>query len=487
MDAESNDADPGGPIVQLRDLLGIIRARWKTLLVCLLLVLGATAAVTLRTTPVYEARASVFFAPRAEGYTITKSDLGIFSRLLSTPLVTAPVAKALGLPEGTPIDLSGAVSEDGPFLDIVARSNSGQRAADIANAAGPELAKIAGNYATQLAAEGGGVKSNPISPAAVPSLPVDPNYTRNALVGLLASLGLGVGVILLRHFLDSKVRTDADLRALSSRPILAHLRKIRDLDKDRLIVETDPHSLAAEEFRRLRTNLQFVDVTTGGRHSFVITSPAAGEGKTTVAVNLALAVASAGPRVLIVDGDLRHPSVANALGLEGGVGLTTILLGRARPEEVIQPWRDTGLFVLPAGETPPNPSELLDSDATRNLFEGLLAAYDFVIVDSPPIGPVIDPVLINRLVGGMLMVVTSGQTTKRDLTAALRSLETVHESVSGFALNQVEGGGSYYAYGSKEAYAAGRSTGKRRNSGSARRAVAARSATSPARAQAAPR
>ena len=224
------------------------------------------------------------------------------------------------------------------------------------------------------------------------------------------------------------------------------------MEHNRLILETDPHSLAAEEFRKLRTNLQFVDVTTGGKHSFVVTSPMASEGKTTVAINLALAVASAGTKVLLIDGDLRHPSVATAMGLEGGVGLTTVLLGRATPAEVIQRWKDTALHVLPAGEIPPNPSELLGSDAMKRLFTGLLDAYDFVIVDSPPVVPVVDPVLINRLVGGMVMVVTIGQTRKRDLSAALRSLETVHDDVAGFALNQVEGGGNYYSYGGHGSY-----------------------------------
>lgn len=448
--------------MQLRDVLGILRARWKTLLVSLLLVLGATAAVTVNTTPDYHARSRVFFTSDVKGYMLTQGDLGTFTELLGTPLILDPVREQLKLAPGTSLGLSGSVSTNGGFVDIVAVSNDPTVAAGAANAAGPAVAQVGSKFAKTLG--GGTVSVTPVVPASPPALPTNPNIPRNALVGVLAGLGLGVGVVLLRHFLDSKVRTDADLRALSERPILAHLRRIRDMEADRLIVETDPHSLASEEFRRLRTNLQFVDVTTGGKHSFVVTSPMAGEGKTTVAANLALAVASTGTRVLLVDGDLRNPSVATAFGLEGGVGLTTILLGRAAPADVIQQWRDTTLFVLPAGEIPPNPSELLASDAMKRLVGSLVDAYDFVIIDSPPVGPVIDPVLLNRLVGGMLLVVTAGQTTKRDLTSALRALQTVGSDIAGFALNQVEGGSTYYAYGVREGYGQNKAYAKRQRS-----------------------
>ena len=176
----------------------------------------------------------------------------------------------------------------------------------------------------------------------------------------------------------------------------------RDTKSKPLTIVTDPHGMHAESIRRLRTNLLFVDVTTG-KHSFVVTSAMPGEGKTTTVVNLAMALADTGARVLLVDGDLRNPSVARSMGLEGGVGLTTILIGAATVDDVVQQWRDTSLYVLPAGQVPPNPSEILGSEPMETLFDHLTKEFDYVLVDSPPVLPVIDAVVINKLVGGLAL------------------------------------------------------------------------------------
>ena len=247
------------------------------------------------------------------------------------------------------------------------------------------------------------------------------------------------------------MRSGDDVRALSPRPLLGDIPLVKSSKDGLLSVETDPHGRHAEAIRRLRTNILFVDVTTGG-HSFVVTSSVPGEGKTTTTVNLALAMADAGSRVLLIDGDLRNPSVAAAMGLDGSFGLTTLLLGQANPEDVIQRWRTTSLHVLPAGAIPPNPSELLGSEPMEALFVKLSHDFDFILFDSPPVVPVIDAVLINKLTKGLIMVVAADRTRKRDLASAVESLETVDAQIAGFALNMVPANGStthrygYYGY-----------------------------------------
>jgi capsular exopolysaccharide synthesis family protein len=136
------------------------------------------------------------------------------------------------------------------------------------------------------------------------------------------------------------------------------------------------------------------------------------------------------------------------MGLEGGVGLTTILIGAAQPDDVVQQWRDSSLYVLPAGQIPPNPSEILGSEPMATLFDHLTKEFDYVLVDSPPVLPVIDAVVINKLVGGMLFVVAADRTRKRDLSSAMKALTTVDATPAGFALNMVSTGGSDpYRYG----------------------------------------
>lgn len=476
--------------MQFRDLMAMLKARWRTLVACVLLVLAATAWVTLGSVPVYQASARFFFSATPKDgntsgtYVISTGDLNTFVELMGSPVLLDPLRAAVGLPEGTPIDISAGVSDNAPMMDITARSSSPQLAADLANAVGPQLAEVGAKYATLLSSTGLSVEATVITPAVTPVVPISPNVSRDFALGLLAGLGLGIGVVFLRHVLDTRVRSEADVKALSDRPLLGSLRRLKDDPAGALIMETEPHSAAAEEFRRLRTNLRFADVTTGGKHSFVITSAMPGEGKTRTTINLALALADTGARVLLVDADLRNPSIADRLGLEGAVGLTTILIEDASLDEVAQRWGNTTLYVLPAGDIPPNPSELLGSAATRRLFERFLADFDYVLVDSPPLVPVIDAMLVNEYVGGILMVVSVDRTRKRDLATALKALKTVEATVAGFALNMVnrgalgDGGYHYYPY-ARDARAA-RKAGRRGRSAAKKTAKVPAPANEPA-------
>ncbi|MFX4286172.1 polysaccharide biosynthesis tyrosine autokinase [Janibacter sp. G349] len=440
--------------MQFSELLGVIRQRWRLIVACVVLAVAAAVAVTLTTTPVYEARARIYMsAERTSGssngsvFVLTSEDLDTYVSILDTPAVLGPLRKELGLEPGHPIQVSAQTSGSTSILNITARASDGEEAADVANEVGPQLGKVAGEFSTLLKSSGQKVVSTPIQPATAPSRPVSPDPVRNIGLGLLAGLVLGLGLAFIRHALDTKVRGEEDIRAHSDAPMLAGLPlESRGSKRGLISVEEDPHGRHAEAVRRLRTNLMFVDVTTG-RHSFVVTSAVPGEGKTTTAVNLALAMADSGRRTLLVDADLRNPSVAKTLGMEGSVGLTTVLLGDADVHDVIQTWGSAGMDVLPAGQIPPNPSELLGSAPMEALITRLVQEYDFVLIDSPPVVPVIDAVVIERLTGGLLMVVGVDRTKKKDLTAALKQLGTVGAHVSGFARNFVVSKGSDYRYG----------------------------------------
>ena len=429
--------------MKLRDFLLVLRTRWLIVLGVTAVVTGIAAAFTYSATPVYTAQAKFFLAASADTpskngagiYVVSVDDLNTYVAVLGSPAVMEPLRERLGLAPGTPIDFGAEVTGETNILLVTARSSDPERAAAIANATGPQLAEVADEFNVLLRSSGQEIEATAVTPAVVPATPTSPVPSRNLTLGVLAGLVLGIGIAFVRHALDTKVRAEADIRAFSSRPMLGELPIDRSKTQQ-VTLDRDPHGGYSEAVRRLRTNLQFVDVTTG-RHSFVVTSATPSEGKTTTTVNLAIAMATTGSKVLLVDGDLRNPSVANTLGLEGSAGLTTVLLGNAEVDDVIQRWRDTSLHVMAAGQIPPNPSELLGSEPMRELFDKLTHDFDFILVDSPPVVPVVDAVLLDRLTGGTLMVVASHRTKKRDVASAVKQLETVEAKLAGFALNFV--------------------------------------------------
>ncbi|WP_330476602.1 polysaccharide biosynthesis tyrosine autokinase [Terrabacter sp. C0L_2] len=445
-----------------REFLGVLGARWRIIAVTLLAVVAAVAVQTMLTPAVYASSSKIYLRAtqpassstnnQVATYAVSASDLATYLEVLTSPSVMDPLRTRLGLPASYPLSVSGEVSQTSNMMTITAIGGDAQLVARVAAEVGPVLADVATKkFSPLLAANGQSVEATTITPAEVPGAPTSPNAKRNLALGGLLGLALGIGLALLRHTLDTKVRTKEDIAALSSRPILGDLPMVKSVKGGLLSLESDPHGRHAEAIRRLRTNILFVDVTTGG-HSFVVTSSVPGEGKTTTTINLALAMADAGSKVLLIDGDLRNPSVASTMGLDGSFGLTTLLLGQADPDDVVQRWRETTLHVLPAGPVPPNPSELLGSEPMEALFGKLSHEYDFILVDSPPVVPVIDAVLINKLTHGLIMVVGAERTKKRDLASAVQSLETVDAPVAGFALNMVSAGSStahrygYYGY-----------------------------------------
>jgi capsular exopolysaccharide synthesis family protein len=285
-----------------------------------------------------------------------------------------------------------------------------------------------------------------VQEAVVPPAPISPNVPRNVALAVVLGTVLGVGAAMAGQTLDTSVRGEADVRAISGVPVLGTIAHDPEAASHPLIVQADPHSARAEAFRHLRTNLQFVDAA-GNACSFVMTSSLTGEGKSTATANLALTLAAAGVRVCVVEGDLRRPKVAEYLGLDNSVGLTTTLIGQAHLHDVIQPWGDGTLDLLAAGRLPPNPSELLGSAAMEGALRKLESLYDVVLIDAPPLLPVTDAAVLSRVAGGAVVVVGSGKVTRDQLTKALASLDAVGARMLGVLLNFVPATGSdAYSY-----------------------------------------
>lgn len=269
----------------------------------------------------------------------------------------------------------------------------------------------------------------------------------NVALGGLIGLALALVFAWLREVLDSRIRNERDARAVTDAPILGAIAFDPQMKQNPLIVHSAPQSPRSESFRTLRTNLQFIEVDDDSR-TFVLTSSMPGEGKSTTTANLAMALADGGDTVLLVDADLRKPRVAEFMGLDGGVGLSDVLIGRAQLVDAVQRWADKSLYVLPSGQVPPNPSELLGSKAMATLVGELQAEFDWVLFDAPPLLPVTDAVVLSKHVGGVIMVASAGKTTRSQLESAVRLLETADSSLDGLVMTMVPTrGADAYGYG----------------------------------------
>ena len=226
----------------------------------------------------------------------------------------------------------------------------------------------------------------------------------------------------------------------------------RSTNNSSLITYYDSKSPISEAYRTLRTNIQFSSFDEPIR-VVMVASANPGEGKSTTASNLAVTYAQEGKRVLLIDGDMRKPSVYQVFSVSNRVGLSTVVSGQCRWQDAIQETMIDSLSVLPSGPIPPNPSELLSSQSMKNTLEELKAAYDIIIFDTPPVLAVTDSLIISSLCQGVLLVVQAGKVKSDMVRKAKANLEHVHARILGVVLNNMKSKKgdkyTYYYYGAQ--------------------------------------
>lgn len=432
--------------MDLRDYLEILRRRWLSVLIVTVAVLAVATGVTFLLPKQYTATTRLFFAVQggdsvtdlAQGSTFTEKQMVSYAEVATSPLVLDKVIAQLRLPT-TSTDLATQITATAPtntvILEISATNRNGFQAAQIVNSIGEQLTSVTGELSPQGDGKTQAVKATILAKALTPLTPSSPVVPRNLALGLALGLLLGIGTALLRHVLDTKVRSELDVEAITDSSVLGVIPFDSGAPTHPVTMHDDPLGARSEAVRRLRTNLQFVEVADQAK-SILVTSSIPGEGKSTTAMNLGVSLADAGLKVILIDADLRRPTLAQYLGLEGGVGLTTVLIGRAKVDDVVQQLGTKGLFVLPAGQIPPNPSELLGSKAMTALLADLSETYDMVLLDSAPLLPVTDGLILSKSVGGTLVVVGAERTNKSQLHDSLESLATVGANVMGVVLNK---------------------------------------------------
>lgn len=448
--------------MELRDYLRVLRHRWKVIAVCTFVALCFASAFTLTATPQYASSARMFVST-APSDTAEAYQGGLFSAQRVTSY--ADLARSRELAETVigkldlridPSELEAKVSAEvvpeTVILELTVEDQDPSEAQAIAQGYAEGLTDMIRELETPPGKTSSPIKATIVDAASRPQEPVSPQPARNLGLGLILGLLFGMGLAVLRDTLDNSVSSADDLTAVTDAPMLGAIAYDSGTRDQPLVTSLDSHAPRAESFRVLRTNIQFVDVDTDDK-VFVVSSAVPEEGKTTTSVNLAITLAQAGHRTLLIEGDLRRPRAAEALGMDNAVGVTTVLLGRVPLDEAVQKHSGTDLHVLGSGAVPPNPAELLQSNAMSELLLSVRERYDMVIIDAPPLLPVTDAALLASQSDGAMLVVRHGKTTKDQVANSVDRLAQVDAKLVGVVLNMVpiskrrSGYGYGYGYG----------------------------------------
>jgi len=307
-----------------------------------------------------------------------------------------------------------------------------------------------------------------IEAAKIPRLPSSPQPLVNLAIGVIMGLVFGILAVFMKEFFDVRLQTPEDLKRHGFNPLatitnmdaeISRLGGAKFTAKDKavdshLITLSFPFSSVAESYRQMRTNLQFARVGHPVR-TVLFTSPAPGEGKSTTACNLGVAFAQTGKKVLLVDADLRRPTLDQKFSVKRIPGLSEVLTQEARFQDVVQTTKVENLHVLASGDIPPNPAETLGSDQMRDFVEMVTRLYDVVLFDSSPVLAVTDPAVVSTMVDGTVFVVSAAKTRAQELEQAAEIIEGVGGKAIGVVMNNfdpVKAYGISYRKGGRHRY-----------------------------------
>lgn len=332
--------------MELTDYLRIMRQRWVTIVLVILVAVAASAAITWQMTPQYESTARLFITtPQSEaneayqGGMFSQQRVKSYVNLLSGEAMAQRVKSELDLDESTRSlsDQVDANSEpDTVVLTVSITDPDPERAQLLTQTYADQFVDYVKELETPEGKSTAPIKATVVDKATAPPDPVSPQPMRNIGLALVLGLLLGIGLAVLREVLDTSIKSrEGLLQASNNAPVLGGVQFDKSFDAYPLISSLSSHSPRREAFRVLRTNLQFVNIDASSR-TFVLTSAVPEEGKSSTAVNLGLALAESGKRVIMVGADLRRPKIAEYLQLESSVGVTTVLIGRVELADAIQ-------------------------------------------------------------------------------------------------------------------------------------------------------
>jgi len=342
------------------------------------------------------------------------------------------------------------VVEGTAVMQIRAATGSPEGAARLARAVTEQFVDTVEGLETPSGGSTSNIEARVIREAQVPQAPSSPVAWRNILLSIVVGLALGLIVAFLRERADPVVRSSEEVEEITNLPVLGRIpNESKRAGRGLGGVAGTPR---VEAFNTLRTNLQFIQ-TAGDSNAFVITSARAGEGKSSTVANLAASLNLSGQRVLVIEADLRRPRLGDYMGLTSRVGLTNVLVGNAALADVLQPFGEGNVMFLGAGALPPNPVELLSSQALADLLNQVRQHFDLVLIDAPPLLPVADAVILSQQAQNLILVTGLGVVERQDFARCRASLEPMEVKVAGVVLNRVPVADSASSYSYSYSYA----------------------------------
>ncbi|MFT4245389.1 MAG: polysaccharide biosynthesis tyrosine autokinase [Micrococcaceae bacterium] len=473
----------------LGKLLLPYKNHWKEALLSIIIGLFVGIGVSLTQQKVYSAKSvgivtagkSDNLALASSGDILAKSRAATYVDLAKSRTVAEGVIQDLNLqnvtPEGLASQITATNTTSTPNISIVAKAGTPEESMDLANSwikvLGQEVSHIE-NDQTVNVNNGGPAQSTqssssssdgtddngqsiiklvPSVTAGLPSAPIYPSKKLFGAAGMGAGLIIGIIYAWYQGQFDTRIRSRKDVEANFDTPILGMLpfeenMVLVDPMGDKRDSQRDNYRLV-ESFRELRTNLRYSNVDEPPR-AIVVTSPAPGDGKSSLAANLAITIAATGTKVVIVDCDLRRPALVKRMGLvEGTAGLTEVLSGQAEVADVLQAYDKRGdILVLPSGKVPPNPAELLQSNAMRRLVSDLKEEA-ILLLDTPPILPVNDAPVLSHLADGAIITISANKTKVEEIKDSLANMKKAESEVLGLIINRIPTTSSdsrYYGY-----------------------------------------
>ena len=473
------------------DLKRIWQAIWRRIwFVGIAAVLGAAIALAYTTylvTPLYKSSTMFYVNNSALSFDgaevdITTGDINASKSLVETYIVILNSRSCLNdvidyadvnyTPEQLKNKLSAKAVNATEVFEVVITGPDPAEAEKIANA----IAYILPNKISDIIE---GTSAKVVDYAIVATSPSSPNKTSNTMIGFLAGLVLSVGFIIVLELLDNTIRSEDNVTQITSHPILAAVPDMAmhskggyytksekvSKKKKRILDATDNSSetvlvgdgisfAATEAYKLLRTKLQFSFADEKNCHVIGVSSALAGEGKSLSSVNLGYSLAQLGKKVLLIDCDMRRPSLASKLNVARTPGLSNCLAGHIPVEDIIQTcssdFQSAPFQVISAGRVPPNPIELLSSAKMKELLDFLKQHYDYIVLDLPPVGEVSDAIVAAKLVDGILMVVCQNYCSRGAFAHAVEQFEFVNARILGIVMNRIsESGKGYYKYGKR--------------------------------------